>query len=142
MQVDLLGPSETITMLTNFVHRYNEADIVTGHYIRKFDLPMINGALMEFGLPLLGPKLTCDTRLDMYTKGDIPATQEYLGEILGIPLEKVHMTQHAWRKANRLLPAGVQLAYKRVTGDVLQHMLIRNEMLRLRLLKPAKMWRG
>jgi hypothetical protein len=103
---------------------------------------MINGALMEFGLPLLGPKLTCDTRLDMYTKGDIPATQEYLGEILGIPLEKVHMTQHAWRKANRLLPAGVQLAYKRVTGDVLQHMLIRNEMLRLRLLKPAKMWRG
>lgn len=140
MHADLLGQVDTVTMLANFVERYNEADIVTGHYVRNFDLPMINGALMEFGLPKLSPKLVSDTRVDMYKKGDIPATQEYLGEILGVAIDKVHMTQHDWRTANRLLPKGLEAAFKRVTMDVYQHMLIRGKMLELNLLKSPRMW--
>jgi hypothetical protein len=40
---------------------YNAADIVTGHYIKKFDLPILNGALFEHGLPLLDPLKLCRT---------------------------------------------------------------------------------
>src|SRR3990170_973063 len=44
MQVGLLtpwddGPSD---ILLAFLERYNEADMVTGHYIRMHDLPIIN----------------------------------------------------------------------------------------------------
>lgn len=144
MEVHLLKnyPEDSIAMLNAFVQRYNEADMVTGHYIRKHDLPHINGALMEFGLPKLAPKLTCDTRLDMHKKGDIPATQEYLSELLGVPAEKVHMTQTAWREANRLTPDGLQATQKRVVGDVAQHMLLRLAMVEKGLLKAPRIWRA
>ncbi len=141
MMVHLLGVDDPLTMLNSFVARYNEADVVTGHYIRRHDLPIINGALMEYGLPKLQPKMTIDTRLDMYKKGDIPATQEYLSELLGIEFEKVHMTQTAWRKANRLTPEGIQATFERVSGDVRQHMALRVRMSELGLLSAPKTWR-
>src|SRR4051812_11930508 len=45
-------------MLLAFVDAYDSADVVTGHYIRGFDLPLINGALDRLCLPGLGPKWT------------------------------------------------------------------------------------
>lgn len=141
MVVHLLGQDSPVAILKNFVARYNDADIVTGHYIRRHDLPIINGALLEYGLPKLQPKMTIDTRLDMYKKGDIPATQEYLSELLGIDLPKVHMTQVQWREANRLTLAGLQATFNRVTGDVLQHMALRVKMSELGLLSAPKVWK-
>lgn len=141
MDVTLLGVDEPVAMLERFTQVYNQADMVTGHYIRKFDLPQINGALMEYGLPQLGPKLTCDTRLDLHKKGDIPATQEYLGELLDLPAQKVVMSQVKWRAANRLTPEGIAGAKKRVTGDVLEHMFLRIEMLERGLLSSPKLWK-
>jgi len=128
-------------MLTDFTAAYNAAGMVTGHYIRKHDLPIINGALMEFGLPLLGPKLTCDTKLDMVKKSDIPATQEHLAHMFGIKAQKLHVTQAMWREANRLTPEGIALTEKRVTMDVKQHMQLRKAMLKAEALKAPKVWR-
>lgn len=141
MSVYLLGMDDPLDILNSFVERYNDADMVTGHYIRRHDLPIINGALMEYGLPGLQPKLTCDTRLDMYKKGDIPATQEYLGELLGLDFPKVHMSQHDWRDSNRLTSVGLRATEKRVTGDVLQHMSLRKAMVERGLLSAPKIWR-
>jgi hypothetical protein len=141
MVVHLLGQDDPVVMLKNFVARYNKADMVTGHYIRKHDLPIINGALMEYGLPKLERKLTCDTRLDMYKKGAIPATQEFLSELLKLKHPKVHMTQNDWREANRLTPEGIEITRKRVSGDVLQHMDLRIAMVNSQLLGPPKFWR-
>ena len=140
LRVTQLGVDDPVDMLEDFIERYNEADMVTGHYIRRHDLPIINGALMEYGIPKLSPKLTCDTRVDLIKKLGIPATQEYLCEILGITIQKEHMTQHDWRKANRLLEKGLERSRKRVTNDVLQHMLLRVEMVKLNWLSQPKMW--
>jgi hypothetical protein len=140
LTASLLGVDDPEQMLVDFVKRYDEADIVTGHYIRKHDLPIINGALMEYGLPQLRPKLTQDTMLDLFVKADIPSSQEYLCEVLDISVPKVHMTQHDWREANRLLPKGLAKTYRRVTGDVLQHMLMRAEMVRRGMLRPPTVW--
>src|SRR5690606_40829515 len=57
-----LGEVDGPTMLREFKRLYDEADGVTGHYIRKHDLPIINGALLEHGLPLLGPKMRSEER--------------------------------------------------------------------------------
>lgn len=142
MEVLLLGREEPEDILTRFVTRYNEADIVVGHYIRRHDLPMINGALMEYGMPQLTPKLTIDTKLDMRSKGDIPATQEYLLDLFELPVRKEHMGQNDWRKGNRLSPEGLKATETRVTSDVLGNILLTNEMLERNLLKAPRLWRG
>jgi len=148
MEVLLLGPGEDgpRRILEQFCKRYNEADMVTGHYIRKHDLPIINGALYELNLPLLGPKLTCDTKLDMMKKSDVPATQEFLMETLhvvdvyGNPLRKFHMSQTDWREANRLTPAGIQKTKDRVSSDVFGHMQLRLAMLQRGMLRSPSVW--
>lgn len=140
MQTLLLGEVTLEDMLKTFTLRYDEADMVTGHYIRNHDLPIINGALYELGLPLLGPKLTCDTKNDMFKKADIPATQEFLIEALDVPVRKVHMTQADWREANRLTPLGLQKTSRRVSTDVKGHILMRAEMLKRGMLRPPSLW--
>ena len=141
MEVFLLGKHSPEEILNGFVARYNEADIVTGHYIRRHDLPIINGALMEYGMPQLSQKMTWDTKLDMHKKAGIPATQEYLSEILGVPFKKTNLTQYDWRRANRLTQDGLEATERRVTTDVYQHMLLRAKMLHQGLLSSPKMWR-
>lgn len=140
LQSCLLGIESLEDILDHFVERYNEADIVTGHYIRRHDLPHINGALLELGKTQLQPKLTIDTKMDMYKKQGVPATQEYLGVILNIAAPKVHMTQDDWREANRLTPEGLAKTQARVEGDVIQHMLMRAEMQKRGLLRAPKTW--
>lgn len=140
---DMDGPGD---LLRAFVKRYNEADLVTGHYIRRHDLPIINGALYELGMPLLGPKLTCDTKLDMMKKADIPATQEFLldtlhvTDVYGKPLQKFHMSQTDWREANRLTPEGLRKTAERVSSDVFAHARLRERMLELGMLRPPSVW--
>lgn len=141
------GYDEYIAMLQAFVARYNEADMVTGHYIRRHDLPIINGALYDADLPLLGPKLTSDTKLDMFKKADVPATQEFLLELLdpkcpiGIPLVKYHMSQRTWRDANFLSPGGVEQTRIRVSTDVHAHEHMRQAMIDRGWLKQPSLWK-
>lgn len=135
-----LGEMTKQEMLVYFVERYEEADMVTGHYIRRHDLPTINGELLEYGFNPLEPKLTCDTKLDMVKKRGIPATQEYLSELFDLPIAKMSMSQVEWRRANRLTENGIALAKKRGSTDVIQHMTLRKEMLKRGLLKPPRMW--
>ncbi len=140
LQVVLLGRESLVDMLLCFRSWYNQADVVTGHYIRMHDLPILNGALIEMGLPILGSKMSSDTKLDMVRKADIPATQEFLLETLGIETSKYHMTQAKWREANRLTERGMAEAEKRVSSDVIGHMAMREEMLRRGLLRGPRLW--
>lgn len=131
-------PDKMVTqrqMLLDFSEVIAQADIVTGHYITRHDLPIINGALYEHDLPLLSSIRASDTKVHMFTKADVPATQEWLIEQLdpqcplGITLEKFHMTQTMWREANRLTPTGVALTKHRVMSDVHAHSHMRDAML-------------
>ena len=148
MEVTVLLPNDDgpRALLERFLLRYAEADIVTGHYIRMHDLPIINGALYELGMPLLGSKMTCDTKLDMFKKADVPATQEYLLDTLGVvdvygnPVKKYHMSQTMWREANRLTQRGIQETVKRVSSDVYDHIALRKRMLELGMLRAPSMW--
>jgi len=137
----LLGEHSQKEMLVEFVKLYDEADIVTGHYIRRHDLPIINGALMEHHLPPLSPKLTSDTKVHMRTRSGISASQESLSDMLGVTAPKYHMTQAMWRSANRLTPEGIAETKRRVVGDIRQHKQLRKLMLEHGMLRPPEMWR-
>lgn len=135
-----LGEVDTETMLRGFLEMYNEADIVTGHFIRNHDLPIINGALMEFGLPTLGPKLTSCTKNDLKTRKGISASQESLADMLGVPAPKIQMNQKKWRLANRLAPEGIAETKKRVVGDIIQHKALRKALIDADLLNSPSVW--
>jgi hypothetical protein len=126
--------------LTDFLAAYAEADMVTGHFIRRHDLPAISGLLLERGDAPLSPKLACDTKLDLKPSKLQSLSQENLCAMLGCPYPKVHMTQADWRMANRLTPDGLARTELRVTTDVRQHMWLRTKLLDMEWLRAPKMW--
>lgn len=141
VDVRLLGVHDAEEMLSWILGLYDQADMVVGHYIRRHDLPILNGALMECGLPTLSPKLTQDTYLDLVRRKDLPASQEDLSQMLGVVAPKVSMSQTDWRKANRLSPEGIEETRRRVVGDVYQNKQLREALLERKLLKPPKVWK-
>ncbi len=141
VEVVLLGPLSEREMLEQFVKVYDEADIVTGHYIRKHDLPMINGMMtLEHHMPPLGKKNTIDTKNDLTRRKDLSASQENLSAIFDLPEPKHHMNQSEWRSANRLTPEGLEKTRKRVTDDIVQHKALRAKLTELGLLGPPRLW--
>lgn len=136
----LLGEVEPEDMLRAFVHVYDQADLVTGHFIRGYDLPMVCGALTEYQMPALSKKMTQDTKIDLVRRQGLSGSQENLGAMLGLKNPKVKMDQASWRAANRLQPEGLRAVRERVVGDVLQHIEMRQRLLELGYLGPPKMW--
>lgn len=136
----VLGEVPPEWMLDAFGVMYDQADIVTGHYIRKHDLPIIQGAMLELGMRPLGPKLTIDTKLDLKPLSGVSKSQESLSAMLGVEAEKEHMTQADWRAANRLTPAGLERTRTRVVGDVQQHKALRLALTQRGLLRAPKVW--
>jgi hypothetical protein len=129
-------------MLARFVQVYDEADMVTGHFIRGYDLPVINGALLEMGRAPLADKLVHDTKQDLVTRKYLSASQENLAETLGVRASKVKMNNAKWRGANRLSPEGLELTRKRVVGDIRQHIQLRARLMEIGALRPPRMWSG
>src|SRR3990167_7531487 len=87
----LLGESDPVAMLKAFRAAYDRADMVTGHFIRGYDLPMVNGALTEYQLPTLTEKLTQDTKIDLVRRQGLSSSQENLGAMLRLDHQKVKM---------------------------------------------------
>lgn len=141
MQVWLLGQDQIQVMLEEFRVLYNEADMVTGHYIRMHDLPVINAAMLENELLPLDAKLTSDTKLDLMKHKHLSASQENLAVALGVKAVKTHLSNAEWRDANRLSAAGMALTWQRAAGDVIQHMALRKRLVELNYLSAPRVWR-
>ncbi len=127
-------------MLSAFRDIYDDADMLTGHYIRGFDLPRLQAAYIEFELPLLGPILTHDTKLDLIRFSGMSKSQMNIGSLFATEAPKVNMTMADWRDANRLTATGIDKTIGRVLGDVDQHRQMRRAMLDAGILGPPKMW--
>ena len=140
--VRLLGEVPLRDILAEFVAAYNQADMVTGHYITGHDLPMINGALVELGMPILGDKLVMDTKTSFIKSKGISLSQESIGAMLRLDHSKVQMNQVRWRAANRLTKPGLKLVRERVVGDVQQHIEMFHELTAKGYLGAPRMWRS
>lgn len=136
----LLGDVGLYDLIGEFTAVFAAADIVTGHYIRGFDLPLINGAALELGLPPLPATLAQDTKGDLVRFSGLSKSQENLGALLGLKHPKVGMNQATWRAANRLEPGGLEATRRRVVGDVRQHVEMRAALLDRGVLGPPRPW--
>jgi hypothetical protein len=128
-------------MLCAFLKAYDVADIVTGHYIRKHDLPLLNEHAIRLGLPPIKPKLTSDTQADMTSIKGLGKSQENLAVTLGLSADKHHLTGAQWRVANALTKEGQAGTRKRVVDDVLQHKQLRQALIERGWLRSPQMWR-
>ena len=127
-------------MLRAFRKAYDEADMVCGHYIRNYDLPLVNAMLVELDEPGLGRKLSQDTKNDLPPMKGISKSQENLAEMFDLPEPKVHMNVPRWREANRLTRKGLEKGVERAVYDVLQNIALRRALLDRGLLGPPRVW--
>lgn len=116
------------------------ADLVYGHNVRRFDLPLLNAGLLRLHLPPLPQLRTTDTLRDYPRRHDMSASLENLAKLYDLGGDKKHMAIMDWEKANQLHPDGVELARQRVASDVLLQERLRGKLLDLGLLKPPRTW--
>lgn len=148
METDSKYQLAMIRLMRNFGVLYDAADIVTGHYIRNHDLPIINATRIELGMAPLTPKMTICTKNDLVRFKGISKSQESLGMMLSHfdkkaehLASKEHMNQDSWRRGNRLTVEGVAETKRRVVGDVKQHKELRLALVKAGLLKAPRVWR-
>lgn len=125
--------------LAAFLDAYHEADIVTGHYIDRHDLPLLNDHCMRFGWATLAPKLVQDTK-GLPKVRALGLSQENLATLYDLDAKKHTMNGRRWAVANTLTPEGQEEARRRVVSDVKQHKQLRAALLERGYLKPPKVW--
>lgn len=146
IEARLLGECRPDDMLEDFLIAYNEADVVSGHYVLKHDLPILNRAMLRVGFPPLEPKMVSDTKMHLPKGQYVSCSQENLSELLGVKAGKFHMNAARWERANVAAlgggdPAGLELTRRRVTDDVRQNRQLRAKLIELGHLGPPRMWR-
>lgn len=100
---------------------FAEADIITGHYIKKFDLPILAGVALETGVYFQRPLMVVDTKTDLVELQGMSKSQENLAALKGLEASKFHVNDNTWRQVARLTKDGMAQAMKRVVADVRQH---------------------
>jgi len=131
----------TAPILSPFLEDLKHADIVVGHFIRGFDLPLISADLERLGWEPLDPLLTIDTKSDRLTTLGL---SESLGNLVSryeVGHEKMPMTEPQWEEHNLWqTDRSVQWVRERVESDVVANKALFIELSEEDRLKPPKVW--
>jgi hypothetical protein len=123
-------------MLEPLLKAIDEADMLIGHNITRFDLPILNAECLRLGFGPLKPIWVHDTMSLVKTKG-FKKGQDVLSGVLGVVAEKQAMNWHQWQEA--YAEDGWKSIKSRCAGDVVQHkemyMSIKG------WLRPPRMWK-
>jgi hypothetical protein len=144
----LQNTSNEDALLLDFLHAYDQADLVIGHYIRKHDLPLINDHCIRAGYKPISErpqKLVQDTKADFVKVKALGLSQDNLAETFELGREdggtrKHHMAGGNWRVANALDERGREDAWERVSSDVIQNFELYQELKRRHALRAPLHW--
>jgi hypothetical protein len=118
-----------------------EADMVVGHYIRGFDLPLLNGELLRGNAEPLKPVLSLDTKLDLNKAHGRSKSQKNLAADFGLEEPKVDVTLAEWEAFNGREDEADGPVIVRVVGDVVQNMALRAVLAEAGWLGAPRVWR-
>lgn len=114
----------------------DQADILTGHNIVRFDLPALQGESVLLGRGPMPRKLIQDT---IQLRGvRVKKGQDVLAQAFGVDAEKLPLNWAQWQAAYN--ERDLSTVKDRVVGDVAQHMQLRAAM-RDRGWLPRPVWR-
>lgn len=125
-------------MFERFQAAYARADVVTGHNLRRFDLPLLNAECLRLGLPSLGPKMVQDTLRDLVRTKGMKRDQSNLAKHFRLPVDKLALDWQDWQDA--YADKGWAMVRERVVSDVAQNKLLREALLERDWLKEARLW--
>ena len=131
-------PELRVEMLRPLLKALYQADMVTGHNLIRFDLPVLNAECHRLGLPPLKAFLVQDTMRVAKMKG-FKKGQDNISELLETVQKKQAMTWQEWEDAYE--EDGWKSIISRAKSDVMQHKEMRAEMLERGWLKPPAMWK-
>lgn len=98
---------------------WDDADVVVTHNGKRFDVPIINGALDRLNLPALKPKTHIDTLCDRHGSRGVKRSLEALAERYELPHEKLGVSSETWERAYEFEPAAIKTVLERAESDVL-----------------------
>jgi DNA polymerase elongation subunit (family B) len=124
-------------MLSKLIAEIRKADMVTGHNLIRFDLPVVNAECLRLGIEPLGEVLVQDTMRLVRAKG-FKKGQDNIGQLLKLPAEKQSMTWQQWQDGYE--EPNWKTIRSRCESDVLMHKQMRTRLLELGWLKPPKRW--
>jgi len=131
-------PERRRKMLIPLLEAIAEAEMLTGHNIIRFDLPVLNAECMRLGLPILEATLVQDTIRLRRTKG-FKKGQDNLVALTGVPIPKLSLSWQEWQLAYE--EKGWATVVERCVTDVKGHKLMRQELLDRGWLKEPVKWR-
>lgn len=146
-----VAPLETRDQYTEWVQHVADLlssyDLLTGHNIDRFDLPLLQAQLMRSGLPGLGRLMTQDT-MRLPKKRDMSASQESLINYaslravcpIGMPIYKHHLSIPEWEDA-ALGWDEKGILTERPTSDVHGHAHLREVLIEKGYLAPPRLWK-
>jgi hypothetical protein len=123
--------------LAPFFEELAKADIVTGHNIVRFDLPVLNSEAILCGLGKLRSFAVQDTMHLPKTKG-LKKGLDNLGAMLNVDQEKQAMDWAQWDNAYE--EDGWPSVISRCESDVILHKQLREAMIQDDLLAITKTW--
>lgn len=126
-------------MLSPLLLAFAMADVLTGHNIERFDLPIINAECMRLGLPPVKNVMVQDTMRLARSKG-FKKGLDNISRLLDVPSEKLALDWQSWQEGYD--EDGWQTIRRRCESDVILHKQTRERLLGLDVLKPARIWAG
>jgi hypothetical protein len=144
VRVDALSPADFYDhqarrdFLWPLLVAIDEADVVTGHNIVRFDLPILNSECLRLNLPTLRPKLAQDTIRLPKSKG-FKKGQDNLGHTLEVQEEKLPLSWAEWETAYG--EPGLPTVKERCASDVRMHLEMRDAMRARGWLAAPRTWR-
>lgn len=132
-------PTLRTKMLESLLAEIAKADMLTGHNIERFDLPVINAECMRLGLRPIEGALVQDT-MRVYRAKGFKKGQDVMGELFGTATEKFSLNWQGWQDGYD--EDGWETIKKRAESDVVMHKQLRTKLLEHRYLMEPRKWRG
>lgn len=133
------SPGARRKMLADLLYEIREADVLTGHNIGRFDLPVINAECMRLDLDPVRDVAIQDTMRLRRAKG-FKKGLDNLAALFQTDTQKMSLSWQEWQDAYD--EDGWQTIRDRCESDVLGHKQVREALLERGLLQPARRWRG
>lgn len=130
-------PERRRRLLATFLRDYEQADMVTGHNLIRFDLPVLNAECMRLGLSPLRSVLVQDTIRLSRTKGFKKGLDNLAGLVQTYE-RKLAMDWQQWEDA--YAEPGWPVVMDRARSDVVMHKELRVALLERGWLKPTRTW--
>ncbi len=125
--------------LAPLLEAIEEADVLTGHNIVRFDLPVLNAECMRLGHPPISPTLTQDTikfpKSTGFKKG-----LDNLGILFEVDEHKMPLNWQEWQDAYG--EWNLKTVKERVVSDVVMHKQLREALRAENLLQVPRFWKG